>query len=159
MKKVFEMRFFFTIAIAALVASPAFADTTTAMPKAIIARAGTSALILLDVTNTVTDATKNHNPQVQTMTQLETLALQTLRTESDKLPNSTTLTARVLYDKIAPLNPAYNVATYAGAEKVFDMTISRQALLSQYDQLIVQLAHGTVAAPLKVEITGELPPV
>ncbi len=158
MKSAYGMRFFLVIALAALAASPAAAETKPA-PKAIIARAGTSALILLDVTNAVVDATKNHSPHDQTMTQLETLALQTLRTESDKLPNSATLTVRVLYDKIADLNPAYNVATYAGAEKVFDMTISRQALLSQYDKLSEQLAHGTVAAPLKVDVTGELPPV
>ena len=157
--KVYDTRFFLAIAAAGLIASPAVADTATPAPKAIIARAGASALILLDVTNTVADATKNHTPQAQTMTQLETLALQSLRTESDKLPNSATLTVRVLYDKIAALNPAYNVATYAGSEKVFDMTISRQALLSQYDNFAAQLARGTVAAPLKVDVTGELPPV
>jgi hypothetical protein len=159
MMKIYDMRWFLVFAIAALLASPAAADTATPGPKAIIARAGTSALILLDVTTTVADATKSHTPHDQTMTQLETLALQTLRTESDRLPHSAMLTARVLYDKIAALNPAYNVATYAGAEKVFEMTISRQALLSQYDALAAQIAHGTVTAPLKIDVTGELPPV
>jgi len=158
MKKMYDLRGCLVFAMAFLIASPAAADTATPGPKAIIARTGTSALILLDVTTAVADATKNHAPPAQTMAQLETLALQTLRTESDRLPNSTTLTVRVLYDKIAALNPAYNVATYAGAEKVFDMTVSRQALLSQYDQLVSQLAKGTVAAPLKVDVTGELPP-
>jgi hypothetical protein len=158
MKKRYEMLFSLVIAIAACVTSPAVADTTPA-PTAIIARAGTSALILFDVTNAVVDATRNHTPHDQTMTHLEMLALQTLRSESGKLPNSTTMTVRVLYDKVADLNPAYNVATYAGAEKVFDMTISRPALLSQYDNLAAQLAQGTVAAPLKLDVTGELPPV
>jgi len=31
--------------------------------------------------------------------------------------------------------------------------------LSQYDNLAAQLAQGTVAAPLKLDVTGELPPV
>ena len=149
----------FIIALGIAVAStalPAYAQTASA-PKTVIAKAGTNALILVDATSQVADIARNHVPHDQAMTQLEGIALQAMRDESAKLPHSSTITARLLYDKVAEVNPAYGVATYSGAEKVFDMTAQRTELAAHYDAYAKQIAGGTVPSELKLTVTGVLP--
>lgn len=141
-----------------LAPGPAVSAEPTVTGSVVVAKSGTAALILWDATSDVTAATSSQTPQAQTMIHLETTALQILHDKSAALTHSKTLTVRVLYDKTGAVSPVYHTATFEGVERVFDLTVPRPALVTQYAKLAAEVAQAKIAAPMQLNMTGTLPP-
>jgi hypothetical protein len=92
------------------------------------------------------------------MIQLEALALQILHEKSSSLTHSQTLTVRVLYDKTGAVSPVYHSATFEGVEHVFDLTVPRLALVKQFAKLTAEVSQAKISAPMRLNMTGTLPP-
>jgi hypothetical protein len=155
-----NLRGMIAIILAAVVSMPSPAATAepTITGSVVVAKSGSAALILWDATSDVTAATSAQAPQAQTITHLETLALQILHDKSASLTHSQTLTVRVLYDKTGAVSPVYHSATFEGVEHVFDLTVPRPLLLKQYAKLEAEIAQAKIAAPMQLNMTGTLPP-
>jgi len=123
----------------------------------VTAKSGAAALILWDATPEVAQAVSDQTPPSALMLELERQALQILRDKSEALSHSSTLTIRVLYEKIGAVSPVYNTPTFGGDERLFELTVPRQALFTQYDKLAAAAARGEFDAPAQLNVTGTLP--
>ncbi len=123
----------------------------------VTAKSGAVALILWDATPEVAQAVSDQTPPSELMLKLERQALQILRDKSEALSHSSTLTIRVLYEKIGAISPVYNTPTFEGDERLFELTVPRQALFTQYDKLTAAAARGEFDAPAQLNVTGTLP--
>jgi len=141
------------------VAAAVPAAASTVQGTVVTAKTGTNALIMWDSTPAIESIVSNKQPRDAAMKSLESQAMQIAGQRAASLPDSKTITVRVVYQKIGAVNPAYGTPTFAGIERVFDLTVDSSAVKTQSDALAKSLAGGTTPKGVTLQVTGELPPM
>ena len=125
----------------------------------VTAKSGEHALILWDATPAVVTIVDNKQPRDAAMESLESQAMQIAGERAPALTDAKTITVRVVYQKIGAVNPAYGTPTFAGVERVLDLTVDAPTAKTQSGALAKSLASGTTPKGVTLQVTGVLPPL
>jgi hypothetical protein len=99
-------------------ASIASADDSANAPlRLVLARTGTSALVLWNASPLVAEIVAKRVPEREANDRLERGALRAAAQDLPLLPTAKSITVRVLYDKTGDVSPVYGGPTFAGVER------------------------------------------
>jgi hypothetical protein len=125
----------------------------------VTAKSGAHAMVIWDATPAVAGIVSDKQPRDAAMKSLESQAMQIAGQRAPSLSDAQTITVRVVYQKTGAVNPAYGTPTFAGVERVFDLTVDAAAAKSQSAALSQALAAGNTPKGVTVQVSGELPPM
>lgn len=121
----------------------------------VVARVGTSPLLLWDATPLVAKIVSGKVETREAMRDLESQALVLL---AERLPqNANEGTIRIIYKKTGAVSAAYGEASFAGIERLADISTDRTHL-AHVKQLAAAMKSGKTPAGIRVDVQGELPP-
>jgi hypothetical protein len=124
----------------------------------LLSRAGADAQYLWNATLYVTHLVADKQGGADGVHALEATAIAALADKS-KSSQATTVRIKVVYAKTGDVSPVYGTATFTGMENVLTLSAARSDLSKHAAEWTRQFAAGQVPAPVKVDMTGTLPPV
>lgn len=143
-------------ALIAVLTLPAIAANIGTVAEA---KAGQFPLFLWDATPIVTRIVATKAPRRLALSRLEAQAVDILAKKLTVLKDVKVLTMRLLYEKTGAVDPRYGSATFAGAERVFDLSVAATLLRTHAEALSKSLADGKVPSTVHLVVTGKLPPL
>lgn len=104
-------------------------------------------------------AALNKQSASQALATLEAKAMHIAGEHAGTLGDSATIAVRGIYSKVGAVNPAYGTPTFAGIEKIFDLTVPILSAKTQSASLAQALAKGFTPRAVTITVTGKLPPM
>jgi hypothetical protein len=143
-----------SVAFCAALALPALGDPG----MVVVAKGGTTPLLLWDATPAVTATVANKQPRDAALRELESQAMRILGEHANALKGAKALTIRVIYQKTGAVSPVYGTATFEGIERLFELTARAADARMHARELADQIARGSVPRRISLNVTGKLPP-
>src|SRR5579862_6217127 len=113
--------------VAVAVPLPSLSDDATMQGTIVVAKTEGDAVILWDITPSVRAFAAKPGSTNEKMRELEADAAKILLSRLGDVTSASTVSVRVLYQKIGAVNPVYNVNTFGGVEKVVVVSASRDS--------------------------------
>jgi hypothetical protein len=135
------------------------ADAPAPGGTVLLAKTGEQALVIWDATSTVTTIVSDKTPRDVALQTLESQAVTVAASKAPVLPSAKTITVRIIYEMSGDVSPVYKTATFTGFQHLVAVTVPKLDLAKNAASYSKALAAGTVPADVKVDKTGDLPPL
>lgn len=150
------------VALFALACVPVAAATAEPSPPpgpVVLSRAHGDALAIWDATADLTALLANKTSAEDALRRLEADAVTVMAEKAKLLPSDAkTLTVQVIYQRTGAISPTYQVATFAGIERLLTVKAPVNEIAAKSAAWSAELRVGKTPAALTVTVAGKLPP-
>jgi hypothetical protein len=136
------------------------ANAADSLGPVVLTRAHGDALAVWDATTDLATLVNAKSSAEETLRRLESDALTVLIQKAKVLaPDAKTLTVQTIYQRTGAVSPTYQVATFAGIERLFTIKAAVGGTEATNGAgWVQQLKAGKVPDGVTVVVTGKLPP-
>jgi hypothetical protein len=147
----------FALALFAAATIHASLGLTEDAPRVILARTSGSALLLWNASPVVAEIARGHLTHTAADDRLERDALRAIASELTMLPAATTITLRILYDRIGDVSPIYGSATFAGVERYATVELDGRRARSDAGRWRELRTRDPIPLWIRYRVIGTLP--
>ncbi len=135
------------------------ANVLQAVPgTVIVGRIRGNALLLFDCTRELTDLVARKADSGSMIREIEGNAVRAMaQKRSIFQKTASTMTIRVIYNRIGAINPAYGTPTLEGVERLMTLSAPTRDVAKQASRWIDDISSGKQRKGLKVTIEGKVP--
>ena len=117
-----------------------------------------NALLLFDCTRELTDLVARKADSGSMIKEIEGNAVRAMaQKRSFVQKTASTMTIRVIYNRIGAINPAYGTPTLEGVERLMTLSASTRDVAKQASHWIDDISNGQKPKGLQVTIEGKVP--
>lgn len=123
----------------------------------VVTRSQPDALLLWDASPAVADLIAAKTASVQSLSTLESEAMQIAAQRAPQLSHAGNVTVEVFFAQTKYISPAFPDAVYAGTVRLFSISCPVAEAAQNGARYADELAHGIVPSGVNIVVSGKLP--